>query len=158
MGKKSREMVGNAAKEIIDLLNQALAAEILAAYRYLYLSKWASGIASPEIAERFEEMSKDEWGHAAAFMGRIIQLEGKPLSNLRDLEKRAYMKYHEPPDRRSDLQAMIRDSLEEERQAIEFYNALAEKVQHEDPVTYMLAATILADEAKDEEDLESLLE
>ncbi len=65
---------------LLEDLNQALAAETLAALRYLYLSKIASGINSPPLSMMLKDMAKDEWDHAGALMERIIQLGGVPIS------------------------------------------------------------------------------
>src|SRR5205807_7975996 len=59
---------------LLDDLNQALAGETLAAFRYLYLSKIASGISSLPLSKLFKEMADGEWDHASRFMERIIQL------------------------------------------------------------------------------------
>src|SRR5215831_16873221 len=65
---------------LLDDLNQALAGETLAAFRYLYLSKIATGISSLPLSKLFREMADGEWDHASRFMERIIQLGGVPIS------------------------------------------------------------------------------
>ncbi len=65
---------------LLEDLNQALAGETLAAFRYLYLSKIANGINSLSLANMFQEIAREEWAHASAFMGRIVQLGGVPVS------------------------------------------------------------------------------
>src|SRR6516225_8855674 len=64
---------------LLDDLNQALAGETLLAFRYLYLSKIATGISSLPLSKLFKEMADGEWGHASQFMERIIQLGGIPI-------------------------------------------------------------------------------
>ena len=143
---------------LLEDLNQALAAETLAAFRYLYLSKMASGIESLPLAEMFEEMSDGEWEHASLFMERIIQLGGIPVSKPTEWEKRTFHPYTEPPRRGNDLKAMIRDSLKLERSAVEFYTKLANKTKDTDLITYKLAIDAMAEEANEAQKLQALLE
>ncbi len=143
---------------LLEDLNQALAAETLATFRYLYLSKIASGINSLPLAGMFEEMSKGEWEHAALFMERIIQLGGVPVSKPTEWEKRTFHPYTDPPRRGNDLKAMIRDSLKLERSAVEFYQRLAGKTKDSDLVTYKLAIDAMAEEAGEEQKLAALLD
>src|SRR5437879_12110948 len=66
---------------LLEDLNQALAGETLAAFRYLYLSKIANGINSAHLSSTFQEIAKEEWAHASTLMGRIIQIGGVSLSS-----------------------------------------------------------------------------
>jgi bacterioferritin len=143
---------------LLEDLNQALAAETLAAFRYLYLSKIASGIDSIPLAKMFGDLSGDEWKHAAAFMERIIQLGGVPVSKPIEMEKKSFHPYTDPPRRGNDLKAMIKDSLKLERSAVEFYQRLAVKTRDSDMITYKLALDSMADEASDEQKLAALLD
>jgi bacterioferritin len=158
MGQKGREIVGPEVGDIISLLNRAVAAEALAAYRYLYLSKWAAGLNTPEIAEAFYKISEEEWKHMGRIMDRVIELGGRPLVRPSEWETESYMKFYEPPKEQTDLKTMIEDSLAGERVAIEFYRDLVRKTEGKDSVTYYLAMELLADEVKDEEYLEKLLQ
>ncbi len=143
---------------LLEDLNQALAAETLASFRYLYLSKMASGLDSLPLAKMFEEMSNGEWGHVSMFMERIIQLGGIPVSRPIEWEKRTFHPYTEPPRRGNDLKAMIRDSLKLERSAVDFYQRLATKTKDSDLITYKIAVDALADEANEVQALQALLE
>ena len=143
---------------VLEDLNQALAAETLAAVRYLYLSKIASGINSPPLAKMLSCMAKDEWDHAGSFMERIIQLGGVPLSKAAEMEKKSFHSYTEPPRRGNDLKAVIKDGLKLERSAVEFYQHLAVKIRDSDPITYQLVMDVMVDEAKDEQRLAALLD
>ena len=143
---------------LLEDLNQVLAGETLAAFRYLYLSKIASGINSPALARLFEEMSQGEWSHASMFMERIIQLGGIPISKPTEWEKKSFHPYTEPPRRGNDLKAMIKDSLKLERAAVEFYQRLAGKTKDSDLITYKLAIDAMVDEASEEQKLAALLD
>ncbi len=153
-------LVLSAKKEptLLDDLNQALAGETLAAFRYLYLSKIASGISSLPLSKLFKEMADGEWDHASRFMERIIQLGGIPVSKPVEWEKKAFFSYSDPPRRGNDLKAMIKESLKLERSSLEFYQRLASKTRDTDMVTHKMAMDAMADEAREERKLTALLD
>ncbi len=153
---RGQQIVKN-REEIVRLLNQAMAAEGLAAYRYLYLSQWLSGHGAHEAGEVFSKTAAEENGHVSRLMERIIQLGGVPLASPSDWEKHSYAKYVPPPKDPAKVVEAMEQSIDAERQAIDFYNKLCEKVQHTDHVTYQLAAQLLADEVEDEHTLETFL-
>lgn len=157
MGQKGREIAGPEVGKVLDLLNQGAAAEGLAAYRYLYLSKWAAGLDAPELVEAFTLYAEEEWRHMSVLMDRVIELGGKPLTRPSEWEATAFLKFAEPPKDPTDLKTMVEDSLAIERVAIGFYRELVAKTEATDPVTFRLALEILADEVKDEEFFERLL-
>lgn len=143
---------------LLEDLNQALAGETLAAFRYLYLSKIAIGVNSPPISNMFQEIAREEWAHASSFMGRIIQLGGVPVSRPAEMEKRSFLSYSEPPRRGNDLKALIKDGLKIERASIDFFQRLAMKTRESDLVTYKMAMDVMAHEASDEQKLAALLD
>jgi len=143
---------------LLEDLNQALAGETLAAFRYLYLSKIANGINSLPLATMFQEIAREEWAHASAFMGRIVQLGGVPVSRPAEMEKRSFLSYSEPPRRGNDLKALVKDGLKLERASIEFFQKLALKTRDSDMITHKMAMDVLAHEAGDEQKLAALLD
>jgi bacterioferritin len=143
---------------LLDDLNQALAGETLAAFRYLYLSKMATGISSLPLSKLFKEMADGEWEHASRFMERIIQLGGVPVARPVEWEKRAFYSWSDPPRRGNDLKSMIKESLKLERQSLEFYQRLANKTRETDMVTHKMAMDAMADEAREERRLTALLD
>jgi bacterioferritin len=143
---------------LLEDLNQALAGETLAAIRYLYLSKIAIGINSPPLTSLFQEIARGEWMHASAFMGRIVQLGGVPVSRPAEMEKRSFIPYSEPPRRGNDLKSLIKDGLKLERASIDFFQKLAIKTRESDMVTYKMAMDVMAQEAGDEQKLAALLD
>src|SRR2546430_2621209 len=140
---------------LLEDLNQALAGETLAAFRYLYLSKIANGINSAHLSSIFQEIAKEEWAHASTLMGRIIQLGGVPLARPAEWEKRSFLPYYEPPRRGNDLKALIKDSLKLERASIDFFQKLALKTRDSDMITYAMAMNVMAEETRDEERISS---
>ncbi|MFQ5662657.1 MAG: ferritin-like domain-containing protein [Terriglobia bacterium] len=153
---KGQQIVKNRS-EIIKELNRAAAAELQAAYRYLYLSHYAAGMHGREVAERFAEMAKHEWEHVSTFMKRIVQLGGTPFQKVSEAEKLSYGRYLLPPKDPTDWKRMLKESVQSEQEAIQFYSDLMEKV-HSDPVTLHLVRETLEDEVEDEHELASLLE
>ena len=143
---------------MLEDLNQALAGETLAAFRYLYLSKIANGINSLSLANMFQEIAREEWAHASAFMGRIVQLGGVPVSRPVEMEKRSFLSYSEPPRRGNDLKALVKDGLKLERASIDFFQKLALKTRDSDLITHKMAMDVLAHEAGDEQKLAALLD
>ena len=153
---KGQEIVKN-RKQTIEALNRAAAAELQAAYRYLYLSHVATGMHGREVAENFAKMAQSEWGHVAAFLKRIVQLGGKPFESLSEAEKLSYSKLPPAPKDPTDWKRMLKDGIQAEQDAIEFYRGMMGDV-HEDPVTLHLIRETLEDEVEDEHELASLLE
>lgn len=154
---KGQEIVKNRA-DIIKELNRAAAAELAAAYRYLHLSKYASGLHGLEVAETFAEMAKGEWEHVSTFLERIVQLGGRPFDRLAEVDKLSYGKYLLPPKDATDWKRMVKDSVEGERAAIDFYHELLKKVHTDDAVTMHIVREALEDEVEDEHKLASMLE
>lgn len=158
MGTVGREIVGPYADEIVDLLNSGIAAEINDAYRYLLLSKVASGMYGAQVAKVFADTAQHEWGHIALLMDRVVQLGGEPLTSPAEAAGRTYVAYQAPPKDPTDVRAMLVDSLEGERAAINFYRSLFERTREVDPITANLAREALDDEINDEDEFERLLE
>src|SRR5260370_18850834 len=121
---------------LLDDLNQALAGETLAAFRYLYLSKIATGISSLPLSKLFREMADGEWDHASRFMERIIQLGGVSVSKPVEWEKKAFFSYSDPPRRGNDLKTMVKESLKLETSSLEFYTTLATKTRDSDIIPH----------------------
>lgn len=157
MGTVGREIVGDRVDEIIDMLNRGIAAEINDAYRYLLLSRAASGVHSAPAAELFGRTAQDEWGHVGMLVNRVLELGGEPLAGPAEAEHRSYAPYQPPPKDLTDVRTMVEDSLAGERAAITFYRDLFHRSRDVDPVTAEIARKALIDEVSDEDELERLL-
>lgn len=157
MGEKGRAIVGVSVKELIEDLNKAYADEWLAAYWFWLSAQITRGVMGHEIAEEFEDAVEEELGHAEALAKRILQLGGLPVMDPADLQKVAFSRYEVPPKNRSDAAAFLKQAIKTERDAIEFYHALAGKVKDKDPVTWLLVSEILKAEVEDEEKYERYL-
>ena len=154
---KGQQIVKNRT-EIIKELNRAAAAELQAAYRYRLLSVYATGMHGREVAEKFTAMAQHEWEHAGTFMERIVQLGGVPFDRLSEADKLSYNRVGPLPKDPADWKRMLKESVESEQAAIEFYSNLLGKVRDADPVTHHLVREALEDEVEDEHALACLLE
>ena len=65
-------------EDIIKLLNDALATEIVCILRYKRHYYTAKGLASPAIAEEFMVHAQEETAHSEQLAERIVQLGGEP--------------------------------------------------------------------------------
>ena len=101
--------------ELVKLLNDSLATELVCVLRYKRHHFTAQGLASPKIAEEFLVHAQEEASHADRLASRIVQLGGEPDFSPDTLLSRSHAQY----DESLDLKAMIRANLIAERVAIE---------------------------------------
>ncbi|MHC1480204.1 ferritin-like domain-containing protein [Frateuria aurantia] len=141
-------------KVVVDLLNAALATEIVCVLRYKYHYYMASGINSKAVAAEFLEHANEEQGHADQIAERITQLEGKPDFSPKGLSERSHADYVEG----EDLVDMIKENLVAERIAIDTYREIIQYLGNDDPTTRRMLEEILASEEEHAEDMGSLLE
>src|SRR3989344_8037892 len=155
MGTKGKEIVGAGAKEIIGLLNKALADEWLAQYQYWVGSLIVHGPMRPDVQEELSEHEKDEHKHANLLAERIIQLGGRPITHIKDLEKMANCPYDEPAS--DHVLKILAQNIEGEQCAIKVYSDMLKRLMElKDPVTYHIIRSILQDELGHEQDLQDL--
>lgn len=82
-------------KDIIKLLNDSLATELVCVLRYKRHHFTADGRASAKIAEEFLVHANEESGHADRLARRIVQLGGEPDFSPDSLLKRSHAAYDE---------------------------------------------------------------
>lgn len=140
-------------EDIIKLLNDSLATELVCVLRYKRHYFTASGLASPKIAEEFLVHANEESGHADRIARRIVQLGGEPDFSPDSLTSRSHAEY----DDSSDLKSMIRANLIAERVAIESYSQMIALVGDKDSTTRRLFEDILSDEQEHAEELTTWL-
>jgi bacterioferritin len=141
-------------KQVIKLLNEALATELVCVLRYTYHYQMASGIHARSVAAEFLEHAAEEQGHADRIAERITQLDGAPNFSPEGLAARAHTEYVEG----TDLVDMIKEDLVAERIAIETYSEMIRYIGKDDPTTRRMLEDILAQEEEHAEDLSTLLE
>ncbi len=140
--------------DIIKLLNDSLATELVCVLRYKRHHFTAIGVASPKIAEEFMVHAKEESGHADRLAKRIVQLGGSPDFSPDTLTSRSHADY----DASTDLTAMIRSNLSAELVAIEAYSQMVALIGDKDVTTRRLIEDILSDEQEHAEELKGWLE
>ena len=139
--------------DLVKLLNDSLATELLCVLRYKRHHFTAEGLASPKIAEEFLVHANEEAAHADRIAKRIVQLGGEPDFSPDTLSQRSHAAY----DESKDLKAMIRANLIAERVAIESYSQLIALVGDQDSTTRRLLEDILSDEQEHAEELKDWL-
>lgn len=140
-------------EDIIKLLNDSLATELVCVLRYKRHHFTAEGLASPKIAEEFLVHANEEAAHADRLAKRIVQLGGEPDFSPDSLTGRSHASY----DDSTDLKAMIKANLIAERVAIEAYSQLITLIGDKDSTTRRLLEDILSDEQEHAEELKDWL-
>jgi len=139
--------------DIVKLLNDALATELVCVLRYKRHYFTANGVSSPKIAEEFLVHANEESGHADKIAERIVQLGGEPDFNPMTLLERSHAGY----DEATDLQAMVRSNLVAERIAVESYRQMIALIGDKDPTTRRMLEEILTDEEEHADELKDWL-
>ncbi len=139
--------------DIIKLLNDSLATELICVLRYKRHHFTASGLASAKIAEEFMVHANEEAAHADRLAQRIVQLGGEPDFSPDSLSQRSHAAY----DDSRDLKAMIKSNLIAERVAIESYTQIIALIGDKDVTTRRLIEDILSDEQEHADELSGWL-
>jgi len=139
----------------IELLQSALATEIVCVLRYTMNSISVSGISSKSVAEEFQEHADDEREHMMMIAERIDQLGGDPDFDPKNLASRSATEYGEHS---ANLITLVKQNLVAERVAIEHYRDLIKYFHDRDPSTRAMLEKILADEEDHASDMHDLLE
>ncbi len=141
-------------ERVIQVLNEALATEIVCVLRYKRHYYTASGLNAGPVAAEFLAHANEEQVHADQIALRITQLQGEPNFNPADLVSLSHSEY----DASLDLVEMIREDLIAERVAIASYSEIIRWLGNNDVTTRRLLEDILAMEEEHANDLLSLLE
>ena len=140
-------------EDIVKLLNEALATELVCVMRYKRHYFTAQGLASPKIADEFLVHAQEEEAHGDQIAERIVQLGGEPDFSPATLVQRSHAEY----DDSSDLKSMIRANLVAERIAIEAYTQMIILIGDKDSTTRRLIEEILSVEQSHAEELRDWL-
>ena len=140
-------------EQVIKLLNEALATEIVCVLRYRFHYYMASGIHKEGAATEFLQHSNEEQQHADRIAERIKQLGGKPQLNPAVISQTSHSEYVEG----TSLEDMLREDLVAERIAIQTYREMINFFGDEDPTTRRLMEEILAVEEEHADDIADLL-
>ena len=140
-------------KQVLELLNEALATEIVCVLRYRRHHFMARGIHGQSVGAEFLKHSNEEQGHADQLAARIVQLGGEPDFSPDRLSQRSHAEYVAG----ETLTQMIQENLVAERIAIDSYRDMIRYLSDLDPTTSDLLKQILAVEEEHADELADLL-
>lgn len=139
---------------VLQLLNEALATELVCVLRYKRHYYMASGLNSESVKNEFQEHAREEQEHADKIAERITQLDGEPNFSPEGLLTRSHSQYVEG----TSLVDMIREDLVAERIAIDSYGEMVRYIGDKDPTSRRVLEEILAKEEEHAEDMKTLIE
>ena len=148
------ENYGANREKVLELLNEALATELVCVLRYRHDYFMARGIHSQAVATEFLEHANEELGHADEIAERIVQLGGEPDFNPNAITGRSHAEYRIG----KTLQEAIKENLVAERIAIDSYREMVQFVGDSDPTTRRMLEEILATEEDHADELADLLQ
>lgn len=137
----------------VELLNTALATELICVLRYRQHALVATGLEAEPIAAEFFVHSNEELAHADLLARRIVQLGGTPQMDPAGLTERSHAEYVTC----EALDDMIRENLVAERIAIDSYRELIRFFGDKDSTTRTMLEGILATEEEHADELADLL-
>ena len=140
--------------QVIEVLNEVLATEIVCILRYRNHYYMAKGINAEPVAQEFLLHANEEQTHADWVSVRIAQLGGTPNWNPDGLTTRAHASYVEG----ATLTEMITEDLVAERVAFETYAEIIRWLGSDDVTTRRIIEDILKMEEEHADDLAGLLE
>jgi bacterioferritin len=140
-------------EQVIAVLNDVLATEIICVLRYKRHFFMARGINADSIKAEFLQHANDEQQHADWVAERITQLNGEPNFNPEGMASRSHSQYQEG----SSLIEMIKEDLVAERIAVQSYSDIARWLGEDDPTTRRLIVEILKSEEEHAEELANML-
>jgi bacterioferritin len=146
---------GKDTGEVIDVLNDVLATELVCWMRYTRHALSASGINRAQVSGEFTEHADEERQHALWAAERITQLGGEPDFNPATMADRSHTTYETFSD--EDLTGMLKENLAAERIVITTYQEIIRWLGNDDPTTRRLMETILAQEEEHADDIVDLL-
>ncbi len=147
------EAYGADRERVVEVLNQALATELVCILRYKRHYYMAEGTNATAAAAEFLQHATEEQGHADEIALRITQLQGEPDFNPDTLTARSHAEYAAG----NSLREMITEDLVAERVAIESYSEIARWLGDGDPTTRRMIEGILAVEEEHATDMLDLL-
>jgi bacterioferritin len=140
--------------KVLEMLNEALATELVCVLRYRHDHFMARGFGSKVAADEFMEHATEELQHADQLAERIVQLGGEPRFNPNELTERSHSEYRVG----KTLQEAIKENLVAERIAIDSYREMVQYIGNSDPTTRRMLEEILATEEEHADDLADLLD
>lgn len=138
---------------MLQLLNEALATELVCVLRYKRHAFTVSGIDAKVVAHEFTQHADARQAHADALAARIVELGGAPDFSPRGLALRSRTEY--VPG--TGLLDMVRENLVATRVAIDSYREMTAFAGGADPTTRRLFEELLAHAERHARDLAGML-
>ncbi len=135
-------------KEVLDRLNARLAEELAAINQYMVHAEMCEDWGYDKLHAMIEKRAIDEMKHAEKIIGRLLFLEGNPVvTKLSGISIGA------------DVETQLRKDLALEKAAVKDYNDdISFTANAKDSGTKELLESILADEEKHIDEIETQLE
>ncbi len=136
-----------ASKELLDLLNEAIAREMQVAIQYMWQHVMWSGPVHFSVKDELKKIAIEEMKHAEMIAERLFYLGGKPTTKP------------SPIVVGETLKEMLEIDAKDEEKAIKLYKEIMKKALDEgDIVTARIFEDILKDEEEHHDTFISLLE
>ena len=139
--------------QVLKVLNDVLATELVCVLRYKRHYYMAQGISSDSVKAEFLQHANEEQQHADWVAERITQLGGEPDFSPKTLTDRAHSEYVEG----KTLVDMIKEDLVAERIAIQTYSEIIRWLGDKDPTSKILIEQINKVEEEHANDMLDLL-
>jgi bacterioferritin len=135
------------SKELLDMLNQAIAREMQVSIQYMWQHVLWGGVKGYATRDAFHSIAIEEMKHAEKIAERLYYLGGMPTTKP------------SPIFVGDDLKARIEQDVKDEQGAIELYTRIIEVARKEgDEVTNLMFRHILEDEEDHHDTFTTLLE
>ena len=136
-----------ASKQLMDMLNQAIARELQVSVQYMWQHVQWSGVKAFAVKDELKKIAITEMKHAEEIAERLSYFGGIPTTKP------------EPIMVGNSLKEMLEKDSRDEESAIEMYKKIIDiAIQEKDQVTKRLFEKILADEEDHHDTFTSLLE
>ena len=139
--------------QVYELLNAALASEIICVLRYQQHYYMTTSVHQAQLQGLFKEHWQDEQGHLERIAERIKQLGGVPNLNPTGLTSRAFSSFESG----HTLAELLREDLLAERVVIKIYSDMIAFFGQADPVSRRMFEEILTDEEDHADEIADLL-
>lgn len=140
--------------EVVRLLNEALATELLCTLRYRSHYFLAQGTLAEAVKQEFLVHAQEELAHADRIAQRIVQLGGRPDFDPAGITERSHAEFGSG----TSLEELVREDLIAERVAIQSYAEMVAFLEGRDSTTRRLLEEVLAAEEEHAEEFASLLQ
>lgn len=146
-GEKEEMTMARGSKEMLDLLNQAIAREIQVAVQYMWQHVLWSGVKGMTVKDTLKSIAIEEMKHAESIAERLNYLGGIPTTKP------------DPIFIGKTLKEMITRDKKDEETAITLYKKIIGVARKQgDETTSLLFQKILTDEEDHHDTFETLLE